>query len=96
MGNSDYTLDANGVCYRTQVAIRTMLKSREKMSKCLLEGHEDEKDQAKVDARCSGILLHFRTEGRQILVDLERLGSSVPTMLITRWGQILEMIESSL
>jgi hypothetical protein len=73
-----------------------MLKSQEKMSKFLSEGYEDEKDQVKVDASCFSFLLQFRTEGKQTLVDLERIGPSVPAMLITRWKQILEMVESSL
>jgi hypothetical protein len=93
----DYTLDATGVCYRTQVALRSTFTPARKMERFLAGTWDGEKDDAKVDAKRTSVLQHFKEEIEAKLSELHDLEASIPvSALIMRWRQILAMVETVL
>jgi hypothetical protein len=93
----DYTLDASGVCYRTQVALRATFTPARKMEQFLAGTWDGEADDAKVDAKRTSILQQYRKEIEVELSGLEKLkDSDAVRTLIMRWKQILVMVEAVL
>lgn len=93
----DYTLDAKGVCYRTQVALRSTFTSVKKMEQFLAGEWDGEKDDATVEAKRNGILEKFQDEIEVKLADFADMeDSAIVKTLVTRWEQIFAMIESVL
>lgn len=93
----DYTLDAKGVCYRTQVALRSTCTSAKKMEQFLAGEWDGEKDDAKVNAKRNTILKKFQDEIEAKLAGFEDMeDSAIVTTLAQRWEQISAMIEAVL
>lgn len=93
----DYTLDAAGVCYRTQVALRSTFTSAKKMEQFLAGEWDGEKDDAKVDAKRNSILEKFQHEIEVKLAELiEMEDSAAVSALVMRWEQIFSMTEAVL
>ncbi|KAL8798428.1 MAG: hypothetical protein Q9182_006671 [Xanthomendoza sp. 2 TL-2023] len=95
-----YTLDSNGVCYRTEVAIRTQTLSEDEWSG-LVAGRYTEKpeDERKAQALIASQLLDpFLREANSVLKCL-RDPSSVPNgppqILVRRWRQIRAMLQQT-
>jgi hypothetical protein len=58
---------------------------------------DGEKDDAKVDAKCTTVLQQFKTEIEGKLSELDNLEESDQvSALIMRWKQILEMLDRGL
>ncbi|QDS71218.1 hypothetical protein FKW77_010391 [Venturia effusa] len=93
----DYTLDSAGVCYRTQVALRSTFTSAKRMEQFLAGGWDGEKDDAKVATIRNNILQEFQDEIEAKLAELvEMEDSAVVSTLVMRWEQILAMTEAVL
>ncbi|TID26320.1 set domain-containing protein [Venturia nashicola] len=93
----DYTLDRKGVCYRTQVALRSTFTTAKKMEQFLAGEWDGEKDNARVNAKRNSILEKFQGEIELKLAEfVEMEDSAVVNTLNTRWGQVFAMIEAVL
>lgn len=90
----DYTLDAKGICYRTQVALRCTFTSAKKMQQFLAGTCDEEEDDAKVYAKCKSILRGYQVEIQAKLLELKESGElAARAELVMRWEQILAMVE---
>lgn len=93
----DYTLDITGICYRTQVALRSTFTPARKMEQFFAGTWDGEKDDVKVDAKRAIVLQRFKEEIEAKLSELHELEISVSvSALIMRWKQILAMVETVL
>lgn len=91
-----YVLDVDGVCHRTQVALRISILSARKWKR-FVEGEESgEKDQATVDEVLKGLLSNTIHEAEQILqkVRSEKTGLACQReTLEQRWLQIICLLK---
>lgn len=92
-----YVLDGNGVCYRTQVAVRIGILSERKWRRFVNGEDSGEKDQAKVNAILKGLIEGSLGEAEEMLkrVRRERTGmASQRKTLEQRWLQIISMLKT--
>ncbi|KAI4248423.1 MAG: hypothetical protein L6R40_000982 [Gallowayella cf. fulva] len=96
LGN--YTLDPNGVCYRTEVAVRTQILSDDEWSD-LVAGRDLERPEDEINAQAliaNQILDPFLQEAKNVLEWL-RISSGLPDgpsqVLIRRWEQIQALLQ---
>ncbi|KAK5654371.1 hypothetical protein OQA88_7280 [Cercophora sp. LCS_1] len=92
-----YVLDAETVCYRTQVAARMLCVSGREWTRFVDEGEgsDEEAAQAKTDERLVGILNKYKGRIRERLEELRVLEDgevSQREMLALRWRQIEELV----
>ena len=102
-----YTLSRDGVCHRTQVAVRTQTLSNRDWKK-FVEGKEaemdEERDESKANAYvCQNILDAYYSEATNALECFEEeefrdyaLPKTISTTLTQRWTQIRSMIRDAL
>lgn len=95
---SKYALNVDGVCHRTQVAIRALLLDNRDLKK-VVDGHEvsDERDEARAEEFiASNILQIYMWEAEQAIQALGRLDDEEiqcqKRVLTQRWRQIMDMI----
>lgn len=88
----------DGVCHRTQVAIRALLLDNKDFTK-FVNGQEacDERDEARADEFIASKILEIYTwEAEQAIQALERLDDeetqSQKRVLTKRWRQIMDMV----
>lgn len=98
----NYTLDSDGVCFRTQVAIRRQALNTYHWKKFMagVDTEDEETRVAVVTLLHNRILLPYEREAEEALQHLEMTGNAIPpgakATLITRWKQIRQMIQQAL
>lgn len=95
-----YVLDCNGVCHRTQVAVRRLCCSVGEWRR-FADGVDDgSASQAKVDGLLVEILGEFRDKAEKMIEQVEgmtELGKPEQrAVLAQRWGQIKELLTSNI
>jgi hypothetical protein len=97
--SGNYRLDADTVCYRTQVAVRRMCMPVDKWRR-LIEGLEDaEVLKGKVDKLIVGILRTYEKDVLGIIAELENMKDGTQDqrdVLIRRWGQVRVLVEDTI
>lgn len=96
LGN--YMLDANNVCYRTQVALRAMCLG-ENLWLDFLDGQRDEDvDQKQVDEILLKVLEQYKKDIEQMKerVNDVSVGDVMRNMLRDRWQQIQELVDAGI
>ncbi|KAK4145686.1 ribosomal lysine N-methyltransferase set11 [Dichotomopilus funicola] len=100
LGN--YVLDANEVCYRTQVALRLLcLSSYEEWNRLVTDGEDGgEALQKEVDGRLVDMLERYELVVERKIREveaLEEVGQACQReILVTRWRQILKLVEDTI
>jgi len=96
----EYTLDANGVCYRTQVAIRLLCMPNNLWQKYLAEGFDEDDDfKDAVVSILQNNLKQYILIAQNMIEELSQLDArfSVQRALLNkRWHQILQTVEHAL
>ena len=99
--NRNYSLDSSGVCYRTQVAVRSQTMNLARW-KQFVQGRDPNPKPGKIDMDayiCRNILLIYHQEVVAAIKILEAGDINLPThiqhVLLRRWRQIREMIISA-
>ena len=98
----NYFLDKNGVCFRTQVAIRSQVLSVCKWKKFMAGVFSEDEEEGAAVAKFlqNRILLPYEAEAKQALQYLEGIDDAVPPIakktLIDRWKQIRDVIQCAL
>ncbi|CAF9923571.1 MAG: hypothetical protein ALECFALPRED_002475, partial [Alectoria fallacina] len=98
----NYNLDSDGVCFRTQVAIRKQTLNTSHWKK-FVAGVDTDDEKSRVAAAIllqNRILLPYKREAEEALQHLERTGDAIPpgakNTLINRWRQIRDMVQQAL
>jgi hypothetical protein len=93
----DYSLDATGVCYRTQVALRATFTPARKMEQFLAGTWDGELDDGRLRLKGLSVLGQFREEIEKKLGELRGLGKGAEVeVLMMRWGQMAGMADETL
>jgi len=94
-----YMLDAEGVCHRTQVALRIMLWPLERWRR-YVDGLEDEEtDQYEVNHLLLKVLESYRTKAAQRHQQASSIDPTFATpkrLLTVRWAQIILLIQTTM
>lgn len=93
-----YVLDRDGVCYRTQIALRLLCLSTNKWKR-VVEGLDDEeKDQIRVDHRLVKILDQFKSHASEMLARVSKIDSKLAGQetLSKRWEQISKLMQATI
>jgi len=93
-----YVLDRDGVCYRTQVALRILCLSPRKWQR-VVDGLDDgEGSQARMDQWLIKVLYHFNSHVSKMLVKVSKVNSEFPghETLSKRWGQIRLLLQATI
>lgn len=93
-----YMLDAETVCYRTQVSLRAMCLSEEQWLDFLAGQREEDVDQRKVDDMLLKLLRKFDKDIERMkeAVNDVSVGDVMRTMLRDRWQQIQALVDAAL
>jgi hypothetical protein len=97
--SGNYRLDAETVCYRTQVAVRRMCMPVDRWKK-LVEGLEDaEAMKGKVDNMIVKLLRAYEKDVLGIISELEGMKEGTESqreLLVRRWSQIRVLVEDTM
>ena len=95
-----YVLDAETVCYRTEVAVRLLCMSSVRAWSRFVDGADNGVDsQAEFDALLRELLVEYRDDVARRIDDIARLdvGEEVQRQLLrTRWRQVLQLVTSTI
>lgn len=97
LGN--YMLDSNGVCHRTQVAVRLMCLPLSRWKKFVEDGNDEEGDQEEVNRHIVRLLNKYQDTIQKTIRRIEGLDVGQATqrdMLCLRWRQIQGLIENTI
>ncbi|OBT64498.1 hypothetical protein VE03_05343 [Pseudogymnoascus sp. 23342-1-I1] len=97
LGN--YVLDKNGVCYRTEVALRALCIPARRWQRFVDSGDDGEHDQAMVDKLLTKVLKLYVEKAQNLikqLLSLELEGRSQVETLVRRWNQILLLLQGAI
>jgi hypothetical protein len=90
-----YMLDADTACYRTQIAVRSLILPEEKW-RAVLDGERDEdEDQEAVNRELLRILMAYERDLKSTLAEIDEVKQGEPVMresLRQRWVQIGELV----
>jgi hypothetical protein len=92
-----YVLDENGVCYRTQVALRILCLSPRKWQR-IVDGLDDgEEGQARVDQLLVKVLYQFNSHISEMLSKVSKIDSELAGQetLSKRWEQIRLLLQAT-
>lgn len=93
-----YVLDSSQVCYRTQVALRTLCCGKREWSR-FVDGMDDgERSQRKVDELLIELLGKYAATVKKRISDIEVLQDGEPCqrdLLAARWRHILRLVEGT-
>ncbi|TVY21615.1 Ribosomal lysine N-methyltransferase set11, partial [Lachnellula arida] len=93
-----YALDINGVCYRTEIALRILCLSPKKWHR-IIDGLDDwESIQATVDQLLIKVLLEFNSHVSDMLVKVSKIDSELAGQetLSERWEQIRLLLQTTI
>lgn len=91
----DYFLSAQGLCYRSQVAIRTMITTPKRMEQFLSGEYDGEKEDKKYPAKLKDIFRLVQEQSQASLTAAMRGKSTSPNATTERWRQILIMLDQA-
>jgi hypothetical protein len=95
---SDYTLDSEDICYRTQTAVRIMTTSNRQMEKFIAGTYSGEKEQAAYENKLREILMEYQEEIEMALATLTALADTSKEhpqieVIIARWRKLKAMLD---
>lgn len=97
LGN--YVLDKEGVCYRTEVALRALCIPARRWQRFVDSGDEREHDQAMIDELSIKVLKLYSAKAQNLimqLLSLEVKDRSQVETLVQRWNQILLFLQGAI
>ncbi|KAI9833281.1 MAG: hypothetical protein M1819_003675 [Sarea resinae] len=96
LGN--YVLDQDQVCYRTQVALRSLILPEAKWHRFINGEYDGEREQDEVDEHIVRLLQRYQSQASYAITELESDGGPSPAAktLRTRWSQIRDMLSNTI
>lgn len=97
LGN--YVLDKDGVCYRTEVALRALCIPARRWQRFVDSGDDGEHDQAMVDKLLTKVLKLYAAKAQNLikqLLSLEVEDRGQVETLVRRWNQILLFLQGAI
>jgi len=90
-----YVLDINGVCYRTEIALRILCLSPKKWHRSIDGSDDGEAIQATVDQLVINVLLEFNSHVSEMLLKVSKIDSELAGQetLSERWEQIRLLLQ---
>lgn len=90
-----YTLDKEGVCYRTQVALRSLIMTERRWERFVSGADEGRDEEGKYVELLQGILLELQDSVTETIYELNKLETDEKEArgtLVRRWKQIIGLL----